>query len=86
MEDHRLKAFRLLAEIKSFSRAAKAKFITQSAMSHLIKKLEDELGVKFINRHSRTISLTPAGRAFYRHAKGILTQYRSMELSTVQYQ
>ncbi|HEC97319.1 MAG TPA: LysR family transcriptional regulator [Nitrospirae bacterium] len=79
MEDHRLKAFCLLAEMKSFSRAAEAKFITQSAMSHLIKNLEDELGTKLINRHPKTISLTPAGKVFYEHAKSILALYRSME-------
>ncbi len=79
MEDHRLKAFCLLAEMKSFSRAAEAKFMTQSAMSHLVKKLEDDLGVRLINRHSRTISLTPAGKAFYRHARRILDLYRDME-------
>ncbi len=79
MEDHRLKAFCLLAEMKSFSKAAEAKFITQSAMSHLIKNLEDELGVRLVNRHSRTISLTPAGRVFYQHAKRILALYREME-------
>ena len=79
MEDHRLKAFCLIAEMKSFSKAAEAKLITQSAMSHLIKNLEAELGVKLINRHSRTISLTPAGRVFYGHAKRILDLYRNME-------
>ncbi len=79
MEDHRLKAFCLIAEMKSFSKAAEAKLITQSAMSHLIRNLEDELGVKLINRHSRTISLTPAGRVFYGHAKRILDLYRNME-------
>ncbi|HHN65401.1 MAG TPA: LysR family transcriptional regulator [Nitrospirae bacterium] len=79
MEDHRLKAFCLLAEMKSFSKAAEAKFITQSAMSHLIKNLEEELGIKLINRHPKTISLTPAGRVFYQHAKRILALYREME-------
>jgi hypothetical protein len=43
MED-RLKAFCLVVEMKSFSKAAEAKLITKSAMSHLIKNLEDELG------------------------------------------
>ncbi len=79
MEDHRLKAFCLLAELKSFSKAAEAKFITQSAMSHLIKNLEEELGVKLINRDSKKISLTPAGRVFYQYAKRILGLYKEME-------
>jgi DNA-binding transcriptional LysR family regulator len=79
MEDHRLKAFCLLAELKSFSKAAEAKFITQSAMSHLIKNLEEELGVKLVNRESKNISLTPAGRVFYQYAKRILGLYKEME-------
>lgn len=37
MEDHRLRAFCLVVEMKSFSKAAEAKLMTQSAMSHLIK-------------------------------------------------
>ncbi len=50
MEDHRLKAFCLVVELKSFSKAADAKCITQPAMSHLIRSLEEELQVKLINR------------------------------------
>lgn len=79
MEDHRLKAFCLVVELKSFSKAAEAKFMTQSAMSHLIKNLEDELGVKLLNRHSKTVTPTSAGRLFYEHAKLILEQYKKME-------
>ena len=79
MEDHRLKAFCLVVELKSFSKAAEAKFMTQSAMSHLIKNLEDELGVKLLNRHSKTVTPTPAGRLFYDHAKKILERYKKME-------
>ncbi len=79
MEDHRLKAFCLVVEQKSFSKAAEAKFMTQSAMSHLIKSLEDEMGVKLLNRHSKTVTTTSAGRLFYEHAKQILEQYKKLE-------
>ena len=79
MEDHRLKAFCLVVETKSFSKAAEAKFMTQSAMSHLIKNLEDELGAKLLNRQAKTIVPTPVGRLFYKHATEILKQYRQME-------
>lgn len=79
MEDHRLKAFCLVYEMKSFSKAAAAKFMTQSAMSHLIKNLEDELGVKLLNRLGKTVSPTPSGRLFYAHSKKILEQYKAME-------
>lgn len=78
MEDHRLKSFCLVVEMKSFSKAAAAKFMTQSAMSHLIKNLEDELGVKLLNRHGKAVTPTPAGRLFYDHAKKILEQYKTM--------
>ena len=78
MEDHRLKAFCLIVEMKSFSKAAEAKLITQSAMSHLIKSLEDDLGVKLLIRHGKTIVPTPAGRVLYDHSQQILKQYKNM--------
>jgi LysR family transcriptional regulator, transcriptional activator of the cysJI operon len=79
MDDHRLKAFCFVVEMRSFSKAADAKFITQSAMSHLIKNLEDELGVRLFNRKAKKVVVTPAGRIFYGHAKKILECYKTME-------
>jgi len=79
MEDSRLKAFCLIVEMKSFSRAAEAAFVTQSAMSHLIKNLEDELGGKLLNRSGKTIAPTSAGKILYDHAKKILEGYKSLE-------
>jgi DNA-binding transcriptional LysR family regulator len=79
MEDHRLKAFCLVVEMKSFSKAAEAKFMTQSAMSHLIKNLEDEIGLKLLIRKGKYIIPTPAGKIFYENAKQILQQYQKME-------
>src|SRR3990172_11454914 len=79
MEDHRLKAFCLVVEMKSFSKAAEAKFMTQSAMSHLIRNLEDELGVKLLEREAKTVTPTPAGRLFYDYSKKILEIYKKME-------
>ncbi|MBE0426159.1 MAG: LysR family transcriptional regulator [Nitrospirae bacterium] len=79
MEDHRLKAFCLVVEMKSFSKAAEAKFMTQSAMSHLIKNLEDEMGIRLFIRKAKAVILTPAGRILYEHAKKILKQYENME-------
>jgi len=79
MEDHRLKAFCLVVEMKSFSKAAEVKFMTQSAMSHLIKSLEDELGVQLLIRRGKTLVLTPAGKIFYEHSLKILEQYKKMD-------
>jgi len=79
MEDHRLKAFCLVFEMRSFSKAAEAKLLTQSAMSHLIKNLERELGVKLFGRYGKVVVPTPAGRLFYEDAKKILSHYKDME-------
>jgi LysR family transcriptional regulator, transcriptional activator of the cysJI operon len=79
MEDHRLRAFCLVFEMKSFSKAAEAKFLTQSAVSHLIRNLENELGITLFSRRGKTVSPTPAGRLFYAHAKRIMAQYEEME-------
>ncbi len=81
MDDHRLKSYCLVVELKSFSRAAHAKHITQSAMSRLVKGLEDELGVTLLLRRGKTVAPTAEGRLFYEHAQKILGEYRLLEES-----
>ena len=78
MEDNRLKAFCLVVEMRSFSKAGEAILITQSAMSHLIKHLEEEIGVKLLNRSGRKVIPTPAGWVFYKQAKKILEAYKTL--------
>ncbi len=73
-----MKAFCLIVESRSFSKAADAVFLTQSAMSHLVKSLEDELGVKLLYRRGREVRPTPAGELLYRHARQLLDHYRKM--------
>lgn len=60
-----IKYFQAVVESKNFYIAAEKCYISQSAISQQIKKLEDELGVKLLERHNRTFSLTPAGEHFY---------------------
>ena len=79
MEDHRLKAFCLVFELKSFSKAAEAKLMSQSAMSHLIKNLEEELGARLFTRKGKTVLPTSTGKLFYEHATRILEQYKRMD-------
>jgi DNA-binding transcriptional LysR family regulator len=79
MEDNRLRAFCLVVEMKSFSKAAEASFVTQSAMSHLIKNLEDELGGKLLNRSGKAVTPTSAGKTLYAYARKILEHYKAME-------
>ena len=56
----------------NFYLAAEQCHVSQSAISQQIKKLEDELGVRLLERHNRTFSLTPAGEHFYRKSLVIL--------------
>jgi DNA-binding transcriptional LysR family regulator len=79
MEDHRLKSYCLVVETKSFSRAAQAKHMTQSAMSRLVKNLEDELGVRLLQREGKFAVPTPAGKLFYEHARNLLEGYARLE-------
>lgn len=64
MELKWLEDFVMLASTASFSRAAEARHITQSAFSRRIKQLEAWLGVPLISRASIPADLTPEGRAF----------------------
>jgi DNA-binding transcriptional LysR family regulator len=58
-----LNAFRLVAHQRSFSRAAVELGVTTSALSHGIRKLEERLGVRLLNRTSRSVVPTEAGVA-----------------------
>lgn len=59
-----LLAFQALVEHGSFRAAAEKVFISQSALSRRIDKLESALGVKLFERTTRRVSLTVAGRTF----------------------
>lgn len=58
--------FQSVIENGNFYEAAEQCHVSQSAISQQIKKLEDELDIKLLDRHNRTFSLTPAGEHFYR--------------------
>lgn len=62
-----IRYFLLVAEKKSFSKAAEAAFITQSAMSRQIAILESELGFDLLYRSNRAVALTEAGEVMYRY-------------------
>ena len=58
-----------VVEAGSFSEAAEACHISQSAISQQIKALEDELQVELLERRGRRFAVTPAGQWFYQRAK-----------------
>src|SRR5262245_66191097 len=59
-----LKAFEAAARHESFTRAAEELFVTQGAVSHQVKALEAELGVKLFNRERQRLIITQAGRDY----------------------
>ena len=59
-----LKAFEAAARHESFTRAAEELCVTQGAVSHQIKALEAELGLKLFNRERQRLVITEAGRAY----------------------
>ena len=56
-----LRGFLLVAQHRSFSRAAGALFITPSGLSLLIRELENQLGVRLFERTTRHVALTAFG-------------------------
>lgn len=59
-----LKAFEAAARRESFTRAAEELAVTQGAVSHQVKALEQELGVKLFTREPRRLAITAAGREY----------------------
>ena len=74
IDSRQLLAFKTLAETGSFTLAAKQLNLTQSAVSHSIKALEDDLGCSLISRLGRKIHLTQAGDIFLSSADRIHRQ------------
>ncbi|WP_315775541.1 MULTISPECIES: transcriptional regulator GcvA [unclassified Bradyrhizobium] len=59
-----LRAFEAAARHLSFTRAASELNVTQTAISHQIKRLEDELGLRLFVRQNRSLALTPQARDY----------------------
>ena len=74
-----LKSFSLAAKYSNFSQAARELNLTQSAVTHQIKALEDTFGVKLYERLRRGIQVTPEGEKLVEYAKTILMHVKDME-------
>ncbi len=68
-----LQYFVKLADLRHFSKAAEACFVSQPTLSTQIKKLEDELGVQLVERSPKNIMLTPVGLEIADRARLVLS-------------
>jgi DNA-binding transcriptional LysR family regulator len=72
MELRHLRYFVAIAEEQSFTRAAERLWVAQPGLSTQIRRLEEELGIKLFERHTRGVELTGAGETFLERARAAL--------------
>ncbi|ADW20769.1 MULTISPECIES: LysR family transcriptional regulator [Thermus] len=77
MDLRRLRLFLLLAEEKNFHRAAEKAYLSQPALSQQIQALEQELGVRLLER--RPFRLTPAGEVLVREGRQLLQEVEALK-------
>ncbi|MDX2107225.1 MAG: LysR family transcriptional regulator [Candidatus Melainabacteria bacterium] len=75
VEIRHLRYFIAVAQESNFSRAAEKLHISQPPLSQQIQKLEEDLGLMLIERGTRPVMLTEAGKFFYQQALGLVDQF-----------
>ena len=74
MELEKLRIFLAVADSGGFSRGARQLYISHSTTSRAVSALEEELGVRLIERDNRVQRLTPAGEQLATEARALLRQ------------
>lgn len=74
-----IQAFEAAARLSSFALAAEELFVTPSAVSHQIKQLEEQFGVRLFHRVHRAVVLTDAGRVY---AEEVSASFAKIEMAT----
>jgi DNA-binding transcriptional LysR family regulator len=75
MKIHDLEVFCAVAEEESFVKAARRLYVSQSAVTQLIRKIETELGFPLLIRNKHFVKITAQGKIFYSAAKDIQKRY-----------
>ncbi len=76
-----IRAFVAVADAGSFAGAARRLKISPAQMSKLVAKLEDRLGVRLLNRTTRDLSLTDAGRAYLERSRNLIDEFDALDAS-----
>lgn len=79
MDIKQLEAFAVVLDQGSFSKAAKVLFLSQPTISAHVQNLEREFGIKLIERTTRSVTATPAGRRLYIYAREVLNIFHEMQ-------
>lgn len=79
MELRHLRYFIAVARERNFTKAAEALNMAQPPLSRQIRQLEEEVGANLIDRESRPLRLTEAGRIFYEHAVLVLASMDQLQ-------
>ena len=79
MDFEQLKIFISVVDSGSFTKAAELLYISHSTTSRNVSALEDTLGVRLLDRDSRGLSLTQAGKLLYREGKLLLDKTEELE-------
>ena len=77
LDSRQLQAFIILARTGSFTQTARELFLTQSAVSHSMKALEQDVGCRLLDRVGKKVMLTQAGEHLLKHAERILLEMNS---------
>ncbi|MGW8725583.1 LysR family transcriptional regulator [Streptomyces sp. NPDC055808] len=72
IELHHLRGFLVLAEERHFTRAAEKLHLSQPSLSRNIRRLEEQMGVRLLDRTTRHVDLTPAGARLYEQLAAVL--------------
>lgn len=78
---HSMAVFRRVVEAESFSAVARETNMSQSTVSKHIASLEERLDTKLLNRSTRSLKLTEAGKEYYHHCIRILNDFQEAEAS-----
>jgi len=76
MDQKQLERFVDVAESGSLSRSSRRLHTSQPALSKSLRLLEEQLGVRLLERGPRGVKLTEFGNAFYRRARSITSEFR----------